>query len=134
MENLYIRIYEYSYLLRLFMDLSPVTVFKCLADETRVRIMLMLRSQGELCVCELIWALDDSQPKISRHLAQLRNCGLLEDRRQGQWIYYRLHPQLPEWILEVLQTTLSANQSWIDQDAGRLASMQGRPVRQAACC
>uniref|UniRef100_UPI000F059050 metalloregulator ArsR/SmtB family transcription factor n=1 Tax=Pseudomonas viridiflava TaxID=33069 RepID=UPI000F059050 len=93
----------------------------------------MLTAQDELCVCELIWALDDSQPKISRHLAQLRNCGLLEDRRQGQWIYYRLHTQLPEWVLEVLQITRSANQSWIDQDASRLASMEGRPVRQAAC-
>ena len=116
------------------MDLSPATVFKCLGDETRTRITLMLTAQDELCVCELIWALDDSQPKISRHLAQLRNCGLLEDRRQGQWIYYRLHTQLPEWVLEVLQITRSANQSWIDQDASRLASMEGRPVRQAACC
>ena len=116
------------------MDLSPAIVFKCLGDETRTRIMLMLTGQDELCVCELIWALDDRQPKISRHLAQLRNCGLLADRRQGQWIYYRLHPQLPEWVLEVLHITRSANQSWIDQDAGRLASMEGRPVRQAACC
>jgi len=116
------------------MDLSPATVFKCLGDETRTRIMLMLAGQDELCVCELIWALDDSQPKISRHLAQLRNCGLLVDRRQGQWIYYRLHPQLPEWVLHVLQITRSANQSWIDQDVSRLASMEGRPVRQAACC
>lgn len=118
------------------MDLLPATVFKCLGDETRTRIMLMLMlaDQDELCVCELIWALDDSQPKISRHLAQLRNCGLLADRRQGQWIYYRLHPQLPEWVMQVLQITRSANQSWIDQDVSRLASMEGRPVRQAACC
>lgn len=116
------------------MDLLPATVFKCLGDETRTRIMLMLADQDELCVCELIWALDDSQPKISRHLAQLRNCGLLADRRQGQWIYYRLHPQLPEWVMQVLQITRSANQSWIDQDVSRLASMEGRPVRRAACC
>ncbi|MDY1019157.1 transcriptional regulator, partial [Pseudomonas coleopterorum] len=54
--------------------------------------------------------------------------------RQGQWIYYRLHPQLPEWVLHVLQITRSANQSWIDQDASRLALMEDRPVRQAACC
>jgi ArsR family transcriptional regulator len=116
------------------MSLSLVTVFKCLGDETRARIMLMLSAQGELCVCELIWALDDSQTKISRHLAQLRTCGLLEDRRQGQWVYYRLHPQLPEWVHEVLQVTLKANQPWVDQDTSRLASMEGRPVRQAACC
>lgn len=116
------------------MNLFPSVVFKCLGDETRARIMLMLRAQGELCVCELIWALDDSQPKISRHLAQLRTCGLVEDRRQGQWIYYRLHPQLPEWVGEILQVTLNANRPWVDRDTARLASMQGRPVREAACC
>ena len=116
------------------MSLSPSTVFKCLGDETRARIMLMLLAHGELCVCELIWALDDSQPKVSRHLAQLRNCGLLEDRRQGQWIYYQLHPQLPDWVREVLAVTLRANQGWIDHDAHRLASMQSRPVRQTSCC
>ncbi|MGV8920768.1 MAG: metalloregulator ArsR/SmtB family transcription factor [Pseudomonas sp.] len=116
------------------MSLSPPTVFKCLGDETRARIMLMLRAEGELCVCELIWALDDSQPKVSRHLAQLRSSGLLEDRRQGQWIYYRLHPELPHWVHEVLQVTLAANQQWLTQDAQRLASMGDRPVRQSACC
>jgi ArsR family transcriptional regulator len=114
--------------------LTPHLFFKCLGDETRTRIMLMLSAQGELCVCELIWALDDSQPKISRHLAQLRTCGLLEDRRQGQWIYYRIHPQLPEWAQEVLEVTLKANRAWADRDTVRLASMEDRPVRQAACC
>ena len=61
--------------------LTPTTVFKCLADETRVRLMLLITREDELCVCELTCALDESQPKVSRHLAQLRNCGLLEDRR-----------------------------------------------------
>jgi len=116
------------------MTLTPPAVFKCLGDETRARIMLMLFAEGELCVCELIWALDDNQPKVSRHLAQLRACGLLEDRRQGQWIYYRLHPELPEWIRSVLQVTLDANRAWADDDQARLASMEGRPVRQASCC
>lgn len=116
------------------MPLSPVTLFKCLGDETRARIMLLLSAHGELCVCELICALDNSQSKVSRHLAQLRTCGLLEDRRQGQWVYYRLHPELPAWVQEVLQTTLAANQTWLGQDTDRLVSMEGRPVRQAACC
>lgn len=115
------------------MSLSPPAVFKCLGDETRTRIMLMLCAEGELCVCELIWALDDSQPKVSRHLAQLRACGLLEDRRQGQWVYYRLHPQLPQWVQDVLQVTLKANPAWAERDTERLASMEGRPVRQACC-
>lgn len=116
------------------MNLLPPAVFKCLGDETRCRIMLMLYAQGELCVCELIWALDDSQPKVSRHLAQLRTCGLLEDRRQGQWIYYRLHPQLPQWVNDVLSLTLEAHRAWADGDSERLASMPGRPVRAATCC
>lgn len=96
--------------------------------------MLMLFAEGELCVCELIWALDDNQPKVSRHLAQLRTSGLLEDRRQGQWIYYRLHPQLPEWVNGVLQVTLEAHRDWLEGDKVRLAAMEGRPVRQVACC
>lgn len=50
-------------------------MFKCLADETRVRATLLIVDQGELCVCELMCALADSQPKISRHLAQLRSSG-----------------------------------------------------------
>lgn len=116
------------------MSISPPAVFKCLGDETRLRIMLLVRAEGELCVCELIAALDDSQPKISRHLAQLRACGLLSDRRQGQWIYYRLHPALPQWVQEVLQVALNANLSWVDKDRSRLLSMEGRPVRQNACC
>lgn len=116
------------------MSLLPSTVFKCLGDETRARIMLMLCAQGELCVCELIWSLDDSQSKISRHLAQLRACGLLENRRQNQWIYYRLHPELPQWVVDVLQVTLDANRHWLSQDEKRLDQMGDRPERGAACC
>eukprot|EP01030_Chromulinospumella_sphaerica_P018791 gene18791-18662_t len=102
---------------------SPPDVFKCLADATRIRLILLILREGELCVCELIHALDDSQPKISRHLAQLRSCALLVDRRQGQWIYYRLNPQLPQWVSTVLETTLQANQAWLQSDAQRLAAM-----------
>ena len=113
---------------------SPPDVFKCLADATRTRLTLLILREGELCVCELIHALDDSQPKISRHLAQLRSCGLLVDRRQGQWIYYRLNPQLPQWVNTVLETTLQANQPWLHNDAQRLDAMGDRPQRASTCC
>ena len=116
------------------MSISPPAIFKCLGDETRLRIMLLVRAEGELCVCELIAALDDSQPKISRHLAQLRACGLLADRRQGQWIYYSLHPDLQTWVYDLLQNTLQANLAWVHDDRHRLVTMNGRPVRQQACC
>lgn len=79
--------------------LTPATVFKSLADETRARMTLLIAREGELCVCELTTALEESQPKISRHLALLRSSGVLEDRRQGQWVYYRLHPDLPDWCM-----------------------------------
>ena len=113
---------------------SPPDVFKCLADATRIRLIFFILREGELCVCELIHALDDSQPKISRHLAQLRSCALLVDRRQGQWIYYRLNPQLPQWVSTVLETTLQANQAWLQSDAQRLAAMGDRPQRASTCC
>jgi ArsR family transcriptional regulator len=115
------------------MSLTPLSLFKCLSDETRLRIVLMLTGEQELCVCELIAALDDSQPKISRHLAMLRACGLLADRRQGQWIYYRLHPELPDWASSILQQTSIADGERLGADTLRLAAMLARPQRQAMC-
>ncbi|MDO3385496.1 metalloregulator ArsR/SmtB family transcription factor [Gilvimarinus sp. SDUM040013] len=80
--------------------------FKCLADDTRLQCLLLMQQAGELCVCELTQALQLSQPKVSRHLAVLRQCGLLADRRKGKWVYYNLHPNLAGWMLNVLDTTL----------------------------
>lgn len=114
--------------------ITPPEVFKSLADETRARATLLIASHGELCVCELVCALGDSQPKISRHLAQLRGSGLLLDRRQGQWVYYRLNPALPAWVHEILHLTGQANAGWLQDNIARLGSMDGRPVREAACC
>ncbi|MCQ4272062.1 metalloregulator ArsR/SmtB family transcription factor [Pseudomonas kuykendallii] len=113
--------------------ITPPEVFRNLADETRARATLLIASQGELCVCELVCALDDSQPKISRHLAQLRSSGLLRDRRQGQWVYYRLNPELPAWVQEMLQVILQANAQWLADNTLRLQNMDGRPVRDACC-
>jgi ArsR family transcriptional regulator len=113
--------------------ITPPEVFKSLADETRARATLLIAGLGELCVCELMFALGDSQPKISRHLAQLRSSGLLLDRRQGQWVYYRLNPELPAWVHEILQVTLQANAQWLAGNTLRLQNMDGRPVRNAAC-
>lgn len=114
--------------------ITPSEVFKNLADETRARATLLIAHLGELCVCELMCALDVSQPKVSRHLAQLRSSGLLLDRRQGQWIYYRLNPQLPAWVHEMLQVTLQANAAWLQENTSRLQNMDDRPVRAVACC
>lgn len=115
-------------------ELTPPQLFKALADETRARIALLVSREQELCVCELTCALNESQPKISRHLALLRQIGLLTDRRQGQWVHYRLHPDLPRWAPALLDLVREANGGWLAHDAARLAAMGERPARQAACC
>ena len=64
--------------------------FKALSEESRLDILLLLFRYGELCGCEVERFLEMSQSKASRHLRYLRNAGLVEDRREGLWIYYRL--------------------------------------------
>lgn len=113
--------------------MTPTELFKALADETRTRISLLIAREGELCVCELTSALAESQPKISRHLALLRSSGVLADRRQGQWIYYRLHPQLPGWAFQLLTTAEQGSSADLQEDAARLQAMGERPLRQAGC-
>lgn len=68
---------------------EELNLFRALSDETRLRIMVLL-SKNELCVCQLEWALQLSQAKVSRHLAVLKNAGLIQDRREGLWIFYSL--------------------------------------------
>lgn len=63
-------------------------LFKALSDETRLRILALLGT-GELCVCDLVAVLELPQSTVSRHLAYLRNAGLVADRRQGVWMYYQ---------------------------------------------
>lgn len=114
--------------------LSAEQLFRTLADETRLRVLALLHSEGELCVCELTHALALSQPKISRHLATLRESGLVNDRRQGLWVFYRLSPELPQWTADVLNTALQGvcAQSPYATDRATLCSMPNRPG--AACC
>lgn len=116
------------------MEPDPDAFFSALAHPLRLRALLLLQREGELCVCELTHALDVSQPMISRHLAQLRQAGLVSDRRQGQWVYYRLHEGLPEWAAKVLaQTALGvAGYSPYRDDSAALAGMPDRPG--TACC
>ncbi|MAR91493.1 MAG: transcriptional regulator [Pseudomonadales bacterium] len=114
--------------------MNPVQFYKCLADDTRLRCLLLIFLEGELCVCELMAALEQSQPKISRHLAQLRKCGLVQDRRQGQWVFYSLEPRLAPWCNAVLQQTAVANRGFLQVDLQRLNRMGERPSRAQACC
>jgi ArsR family transcriptional regulator len=115
--------------------LSPAQFFKCLSDDTRLRCNTLLQKEGKLCVCELTAALAVSQPKISRHLASLRQCGLLQDSREGQWVYYQINPELPDWTSPLLKNALAAVElsHAFATDQERLQQMENRPDA-AICC
>lgn len=113
--------------------LTPSLLFKCLADDTRGHLTLLIAREGELCVCELTAALQVSQPKVSRHLALLRSSGLLVDRRQGQWVYYQLHPHLPDWVRDTLNAVLAGNRHWLGEALGRLQALRDASACGSAC-
>lgn len=66
-----------------------MNITKALADENRVRVILALR-EGELCVCQVVELLELAPSTVSKHMAVLRHAGLIEARKEGRWIYYRL--------------------------------------------
>lgn len=71
---------------------ATAQIFKSLGDETRLRIMaLLVKGREELCVCDIMAALNLPQSTVSRHLSYLKNAGLVDDRRQGIWMYYRIN-------------------------------------------
>jgi len=69
-------------------------IFRALADETRLRLMGLLLHRRELCVCDFVEVLGITQSKASRHLRYLLHAGLVDDRRAGPWVYYRLADRL----------------------------------------
>ncbi len=84
--------------------------FKVLADEARLKMLWLLFNHRELCVCDIMEALEITQSKASRHLITLRHAGLVTDRKDGLWSYYALRPvedELAKHHLEVLRTTLA---------------------------
>jgi len=88
-----------------------VDLHKALADETRMRIVRLLQELGELCVCDVETGLDISQSRASRHMTQLRQAGLVEDRREGTWVYYRIAEPLPLAAKRALSALREATQS-----------------------
>ncbi|MFZ1537488.1 MAG: metalloregulator ArsR/SmtB family transcription factor [Chromatiaceae bacterium] len=117
------------------MPLAPEQLTRALADLTRLRILMLLLPSGERCVCDLTAALGLPQPKISRHLAVLREAGILLDRRAGLWIHYRLHPDLPVWALDALAAIGRGciGQEPFAADSGRLARPAGPGVEPPSC-
>lgn len=113
--------------------LAPADLFRALTDETRLRALVLMVVEGELCVCELTHALGVSQPKMSRHLAVLREAGLVAGRRERIWIYYRLAEAMPAWAREALEAVVRGNVGAhpFREDRQRLSRMPDRP---GGCC
>lgn len=111
------------------MKLTPNELLKLLSDPTRLRCLMLLVQEGELCVCELTYALGLIQPKISRHLASLRDAQVVMDQRAGQWIYYRINPKLPGWAVDLLKATLKGVKpdKQFRDDLNKLNNMPNRP-------
>jgi ArsR family transcriptional regulator, arsenate/arsenite/antimonite-responsive transcriptional repressor len=109
------------------LDVRTVSrLFKALADETRLRIVALL-SHGELCVCHLEEALKLSQPNISRHLGILRLSEVVEARREGSWVHYRLAPQADPDCERQLQTLVQSfsKREVLRKDFARLVRARG---------
>ncbi|WP_322521682.1 metalloregulator ArsR/SmtB family transcription factor [Guyparkeria halophila] len=113
--------------------MSPIELFSVLSHPTRLRLALLMAEQGTLCVCELQHAVDEDQPRVSRHLANLRQAGVIEGERRAQWVDYRLSPDLPGWAHTILDEALAGMQDdpAFVEDRRRLTAMGERPG--AAC-
>lgn len=102
-----------------------LVVFKALSEETRLRILKLLE-QGELCVCDIVAALEMIQPKVSFHLSVLKEAGLIRDRKQGRWIHYSLDSSdfFRRFLLLTVLEKISKESS--SEDSRRLAEFLQR--------
>ena len=83
--------------------IDEIALFKALSEEIRFRIVLLL-SNGELCVCDLTTVLQLPQSTISRHMAKLKAIQLVTDRREGKWVHYKLSDSLKEALPNLCMT------------------------------
>ncbi|HWD91782.1 MAG TPA: metalloregulator ArsR/SmtB family transcription factor [Verrucomicrobiae bacterium] len=105
---------------------NTATFFAALADVNRLRLLYLMQ-EGEICVCYLQGVLQTNQPKVSRHLAYLRKAGLVEARREGKWMYYRL-AKMDKGLETIIREALKhiGGEAQIKQDDRRL--------KQISCC
>lgn len=114
--------------------MKPEAFFSILSDPTRLRALMLIQAEREVCVCELTFTLNESQPKISRHLGLMRDMGIVESRREGTWMHYRIKSSLPEWSKEILRQVHAQLKvlSPYREDKKQLTQMSNRPERSCA--
>ena len=98
-------------------------MLQALGDPTRLRLLNLLRG-GEICVCYFVEILGEPQPKVSRHLAYLRRAGLVEVRREGKWMHYKLAQTLHRPVLDAI----------LDDVADDRQMQRDRSALERACC
>ena len=110
-------------------------LFKALGDRTRLRILALLAA-GEVCVCNIHESLGLPQPTVSRHLAYLRRAGLVDTRRDGVWMHYRLTPPAQRLAGAIVDAALHAvgHVATVGTDRKKLSKVAGLDIKTAACC
>jgi ArsR family transcriptional regulator len=106
---------------------AEAQLFKALSDPTRLRIVSLLAVKGELCVCYLAEALAAQDFKISRHLSILRSTGVVEARREGTWMHYKLAPprsEIEKCLFDGLRRELKRHPT-VREDLKRLSRAAG---------
>jgi ArsR family transcriptional regulator len=106
--------------------LKMETFFMALADKTRLRLLNLMR-EDEICVCFFTEVLEESQPKISRHLAYLRNAGIVEARRDGKWMHYKIVKPENPFAAQALKDTLN----WLESEDSMRKDYEKLAI---ACC
>jgi len=121
---------------------NVLTIFKALAEETRLRIIKLLE-HGELCVCDIVADLDLIQPKVSFHLAVLKEAGFIKDRKQGKWVHYSIDDADIFRRFLLLSTLERISSEFVTEDRNRLANfLKGKNQKanvmymcdRTACC
>jgi ArsR family transcriptional regulator len=110
-----------------------VCLLSALADPTRLRLLNLMNGR-EVCVCYFVEILKQGQPKISRHLAYLRRAGIVEARRDGKWMHYRIEPPPDAGAVAILEATLASFKSnrEMQADLARLSQACCEPQRFVA--
>ncbi|MBK6287887.1 MAG: metalloregulator ArsR/SmtB family transcription factor [Gammaproteobacteria bacterium] len=116
------------------MHIEKTRLFATLSNAVRLRCLYLLASNGEVCVCEVVEALGITQPAASKALTGLKSAGLVRDRREANWIYYRLESELPDWIGTIVRATVAElnNCATCVADQQRFKRLVARP-RALAC-
>jgi ArsR family transcriptional regulator len=87
-------------------NIDHTELFATLSNETRLRCLYLAARHHEVCVCEVVDALGVAQPTASKALNALKTAGLVKDRRDANWIYYRLNDSMPTWIEVIVDATV----------------------------